>query len=61
MYCYGQVVTIVYTYLIDFQGQVVTIVYTYLIDFHCLTRGIHGCDGMVVGFTTTSAISTYHH
>ena len=24
-------------------------------------RGHHGCDCMVVGFTTSSAISTYHH
>ena len=25
------------------------------------TRGNHGHDRMVVGFTTTCAISTYHH
>ena len=24
-------------------------------------RGCHGCDCMVVGFTTTYAISAYHH
>jgi hypothetical protein len=24
-------------------------------------RGCHGCDRMVVGFTTTCAISAYHH
>jgi hypothetical protein len=24
-------------------------------------RGRHGCDPMVVGFTTTCAISAYHH
>ena len=35
--------------------------------YDCLTcskwhhRGHHGCDRMVVGFTTTCAISTYHH
>jgi len=26
-----------------------------------MTRGRHGRDRMVVGFTTTSAISAYHH
>jgi hypothetical protein len=26
-----------------------------------LERGRHGCDRMVVGFTTTYAISAYHH
>jgi hypothetical protein len=24
-------------------------------------RGHHGCDRLVVGFTTTCAISAYHH
>jgi hypothetical protein len=28
---------------------------------HLLSRGCHGCDRMVVGFTTTYAISAYHH
>jgi len=26
-----------------------------------LIRDCHGCDHMVVGFTTTCAISAYHH
>jgi len=26
-----------------------------------VTRGRRGCDHMVVGFTTTCAISVYHH
>jgi len=26
-----------------------------------LNRGCHGCDRMVVGFTTTYEISVYHH
>jgi hypothetical protein len=26
-----------------------------------IERGSHGCDRMVVGFTTTYAISAYHH
>ena len=26
-----------------------------------ITRGSHGCDHMVVGLTTTCAISAYHH
>ena len=25
------------------------------------SRGRHSCDRMVVGFTTTNAISAYHH
>jgi len=29
--------------------------------FHYDLRGRHGCDRMVVGFTTTYAISAYHH
>ena len=28
---------------------------------HCVSRGHRGCDRMVVGFTTTYAISAYHH
>jgi hypothetical protein len=28
---------------------------------HSRSRGIHGRDHMVVGFSTTCAISTYHH
>jgi len=37
-----------------------------LIVFHeqilyLFMRGCHGCDRMIVGFTTTCAISPYHH
>ena len=28
---------------------------------HCVSRGHRGCDRIVVGFTTTYAISAYHH
>jgi hypothetical protein len=28
---------------------------------YCTFRGHHGCDHMVVGFTTTYSISSYHH
>ena len=28
---------------------------------HTHARGCRGCDRMVVGFTTTYAISAYHH
>jgi hypothetical protein len=33
------------------------------INYKCYsqTGGRRGCDRMVVGFTTTCAISTYHH
>ena len=34
---------------------------TYDITITRHSRGRHGCDRMVVGFTTTCAISTYHH
>jgi hypothetical protein len=30
-------------------------------SFHMVVRGCHGRDCMVVGFTTTCAISAYHH
>jgi len=33
----------------------------YNISIYSLSRGRHGCDRMVVGFTTTYAISSYHH
>ena len=37
--------------------------YMYIVKGHTMNipRGCHGCDRMVVGFTTTCAISTYHH
>jgi hypothetical protein len=28
---------------------------------HCIVRGCRGRDRIVVGFTTTHAISAYHH
>ena len=31
------------------------------LNVHGYTRGRHGRDSMVVGFTTTYAISVYHH
>jgi hypothetical protein len=31
------------------------------VRFHCIERGRRGRDCMVVGFTTTCAISAYHH
>jgi hypothetical protein len=33
----------------------------YKIDMHIKFWGRHGRDSMVVGFTTTCAISAYHH
>ena len=37
----------------------------YLLEFYMYisitSRGSHGCDHMVVGFTTTYVISAYHH
>ena len=36
------------------------IVSSYLLC-HCMSRGLRGRDRMVVGFTTTYAISAYHH
>ena len=30
-------------------------------DMHIPCRGRHGRDRMIVGFTTTYAISAYHH
>jgi len=32
-----------------------------LCELHCNARGRRGHDRMVVGFTTTYAISAYHH
>jgi hypothetical protein len=39
------------------------IIYLYTICVYCICyhRGRHGRDRMVVGFTTTYAISAYHH
>jgi hypothetical protein len=31
------------------------------LKFRSNIRGCHGCDRMVVGFTTTCVISAYHH
>jgi len=36
-------------------------IYVFIIGGKCLTRGRCGRDRMVVGFTTTYAISAYHH
>jgi len=33
----------------------------YMANIELVPRGRRGCDSMVVGFTTTYAISTYHH
>jgi len=41
-------------------GQVVKLVITYVENFKT-DRGCRGCDRMVFGFTTTYAISAYHH
>ena len=34
---------------------------SYKSNYHTITRGCRGRDRMVVGFTTTYAISAYHH
>jgi hypothetical protein len=35
--------------------------HVHLHPYTFLLKGCRGCDSMVVGFTTTHAISAYHH
>jgi hypothetical protein len=43
------------------SGIIVNISFVSSISFCFQVRGCHGCDRMVVGFTTTYAIDYYHH
>ena len=40
-------------------NQIPVVIYTYIYTMYITGR--HGRDSMVVGFTTTYAISAYHH
>jgi len=33
----------------------------FFLNWYMCTRGRHGCDCMVIGFTTTCAFSACHH
>jgi hypothetical protein len=51
------------TYLQDkhFQVVIAAMLISYFVAFLITFRGRHGRDFMVVGFTTTCAISAYYH
>jgi hypothetical protein len=45
----------------DISSEIVTLNDNNHTQFHSNLRGRRGCDRMAVGFTTTCAISAYHH
>jgi hypothetical protein len=47
--------------VIIFNYLWVFIIYVNIFEIYITCRGPRGCDHMVVGFTTTFAISAYHH
>jgi len=50
-----------YVTVLDIYMTTVQYVFNNVWTYSPLTRGCRGHDRMVVGFTTTYAISAYHH